>query len=364
MSIRVRLLSIMYTIEPLTFLVINSKRLIHAKHRKWLRSIILTISQKTGKPKAKIYWDMFIKCFCACALYTDYSFLNLYERPLREMNLYFTHGRFRRVMPYMKSLKTRALFANKPAFNQVFARYIKRDWLYISEKTTLHEFESFIQKHQIFVAKPVNLNQGSGIWLVDSSEYSSSDVLYNLLIEKDTRLIEERIFNHKELDKFSSTSLNTVRIITLKLPEGVKIIRAFLKFNLSGSIADNVKHLSYSCPIDFETGTIIGNIKDQSTKEDFGEYHPSGFRALGMKIPYWNEAIALAKECTLFLDDVYLGPWDIAITDDGPLIIEGNNGPSFSFQVSMNCPLNHDMQRARKYAQKCRKLQKRENRKK
>ena len=358
MKLRSKLQAIIYAIEPITFLVINMKRLVHASHRKKLRNIILSISQKTGKTKMSIRWDLFFKCFCACAVYSEYESMRLYERPLREMKLIFTHGRSQRVMKFMKTPETKRIFAHKPTFNSVFSKFVKRDWLFLTEKTTLEEFDIFVKKHPVFVAKPPQANKGSGVWLVNSAKYSSIEFLYQLLIKYGTTLVEERINNHKDLDKFSSTSLNTLRIITLLLPDGIKIIQAHLKFNLSGGIADNHLTKGFMCPIKFDTGEIDGNIDALDENDESGEFHPSGFRVIGQKIPYWEEVVSLAKECTLFLDDVYLGAWDIAVTDDGPLIIEGNNGPDFNFQTAVHYPINSYMQQARKYVKKCRKLKK------
>jgi len=337
-------------IEPITFLAINFKKLIHSSCRHELRGIVSFVSHETSKSKLAVYWDMLVKCFSSCALYREYNSFQMYKRPLTKIRLFFTYGRAAYVIREMKSPQSEKIFNNKPIFNKVFAKFIKRDWIYITKEPSSQEFESFLQKHPVFVAKPPRENQGQGVWLVDSAQYPSKAALFVTLLQKGTTLLEERIYNHKDLDKFSSTSLNTIRIITLRLPDGIKIIRAFLKFNLSGAITDNSHELSFYCPLDFDTGEIIGNVVDQNTKEDYGEMHPSGFRALGQKIPYWDEAVNLAKECTLFLDDVYLGPFDIAITDEGPIIIEGNNVPSFGFQSSMNYPINPYMQLARKFA--------------
>ena len=47
------------------------------------------------------------------------------------------------------------------------------------------------------------------------------------------------------------------------------------------------------------------------------------------KIPYVPEAIEMVKKAALLIPDLrYIG-WDVAITDNGPLIIEGNEFPSY-----------------------------------
>ena len=45
----------------------------------------------------------------------------------------------------------------------------------------------------------------------------------------------------------------------------------------------------------------------------------------GYKIPYYKEALALAKSCMKIFYGIKTVGWDIAITSDGPIVIEGND---------------------------------------
>jgi hypothetical protein len=54
--------------------------------------------------------------------------------------------------------------------------------------------------------------------------------------------------------------------------------------------------------------------------------HPdSGVVFEGYKIPYYEEAVALAKRCMDSFYGLKSVGWDVAITTDGPVIIEGND---------------------------------------
>ena len=48
---------------------------------------------------------------------------------------------------------------------------------------------------------------------------------------------------------------------------------------------------------------------------------------VGFKIPKYKEVIELAKKASLVVDEVRYVGWDIAVTDKGPVIIEGNEYP-------------------------------------
>ena len=47
------------------------------------------------------------------------------------------------------------------------------------------------------------------------------------------------------------------------------------------------------------------------------------------KIPFFDKVSDLCIEAAKKIPEVNIIGWDVAITDNGPLIIEGNNGPGF-----------------------------------
>ena len=48
---------------------------------------------------------------------------------------------------------------------------------------------------------------------------------------------------------------------------------------------------------------------------------------LGREIPLWKEAMAMVKRAAEMIPSVkYIG-WDVAISENGPLFIEGNHDP-------------------------------------
>ena len=60
---------------------------------------------------------------------------------------------------------------------------------------------------------------------------------------------------------------------------------------------------------------------------EFLKHPTSGFVFKNFKVPYFKEVLDLTYKATNFLPDRIIG-WDIAITPDGPLLIEANECPS------------------------------------
>ena len=54
--------------------------------------------------------------------------------------------------------------------------------------------------------------------------------------------------------------------------------------------------------------------------------HPvSGEKITGCIIPYYDQAIALAKQAAMRIPKVRSIGWDVAITETGPYMLEGND---------------------------------------
>ena len=59
------------------------------------------------------------------------------------------------------------------------------------------------------------------------------------------------------------------------------------------------------------------------------EIHPmTGKRIPGTQIPYWDEVRAMCLSAMHRVPQVRFVAWDVAITPDGPVFIEGNSFPS------------------------------------
>ena len=71
--------------------------------------------------------------------------------------------------------------------------------------------------------------------------------------------------------------------------------------------------------------------------------HPvSGERITGCIIPYYDQAIALAKQAAMRIPSVRSIGWDVAITETGPHILEGNDNWCMTlFQLPCDQGLRH-----------------------
>ena len=64
--------------------------------------------------------------------------------------------------------------------------------------------------------------------------------------------------------------------------------------------------------------------------------HPdTGKPIIGFRLPRWDEALELVHQLSLELDDMHYAAWDVALTEDGWKMIEGNACGMFIWQIPL-----------------------------
>ena len=268
----------------------------------------------------------------------EYFFFN-YERLSRKGIQEFVPNR--EASLFWKFQNTREMYlltCDKGKTYSCFKRFFHRDVIFISEynEDSLCQFKSFTDKHKKFITKPNFGNLGNGVQIIDTSKFGSIEDLLKGLLEtyKEGLVAEELSVQCKELAAFHPSSVNTIRLTTARLSNGeIYIInRAFIRFGQGGRCVDNAGNGGIFGGIDFNTGIIKGTIDERVNKY---VVHPdTGKTILGYKIPKWEEAKAFVLELAKELPDLNYCGWDLALTDDGWVMVEANGkGLFIGFQM-------------------------------
>jgi hypothetical protein len=177
------------------------------------------------------------------------------------------------------------------------------------------------------VIKPIARRGGTGISIVPSKNLKSV-----LKQNKKKCIVEERIDQHKDMNAIFNGSINTLRVLTLKEDNDITISSVILRAgrNITHHV-DNIAQGGICIDIDKATGMIGKGY----TFYKFGhcEYtsHPdSNYRFYGKKIPFFQEVLDLAINTHRYFPMFTIIGWDIAISETGPILIEGNRVPDLS----------------------------------
>ena len=225
-------------------------------------------------------------------------------------------------------------FLNKKhRFYKAFPEYIGRKWMRYDPQMTAEEFAKAIAdfKTSDIIYKPEDSSGGSGIRKFSLA--GGPEKLYGKLKEEncDPALLEECLEQHPDMARLCDESINTIRAVCLYWEGEYHLLYTVCRMGAGkGKPVDNVSQGGLAIGVDPETGRFNTVAADHDGNPQ--TVHPaSGVELPGYQVPYWDEVLELVKMAAIRTYELaglgYTG-WDIAITPDGPVIVEGNNWPS------------------------------------
>lgn len=137
--------------EKIKYLV---KRISKMNYRNMYK-IAHAISKKVNKNTLIILIDM-IRCgFKYQAGYYDYQEFEFYNLNKKERKTYLTRGKNNEIIKKFNDKSSFYKFENKVEFNKIFNKFLKRNWMVLSDNN-FSEFENFIKLNKAIIVKPID----------------------------------------------------------------------------------------------------------------------------------------------------------------------------------------------------------------
>lgn len=224
------------------------------------------------------------------------------------------------------------IFNSKEKFNRAFDKYLGREWM-VADGNNIDETEKFVIKHGRVIAKPEDGAEGFGIFIVDSGKLGTLERLHTSCKNGAKYMLERLIKQHSEMAHLNEASVNTIRVETMIDSHGVShITNTTVIMGTGGDVVNNAHNGGIMCHVDEESGLIASHARNPHGDKLFR--HPdTGLVLPGYQIPMWKEVKKFALDLSKVEKGVrYIG-WDIAITENGPVVIEGNTRPGHCTQA-------------------------------
>lgn len=175
------------------------------------------------------------------------------------------------------------------------------------------------------VLKPSDGQCGRGIKVLDTAGLTLEKLIAELQ-SSGTDYVEPFILQHENLNRLSPAGLNTVRIITqLNEQDEVNILGARLRITVN-NVVDNLAAGNIAASIDEVTGRVNGpGVYGDMTIEPVLSHPVTGLELNRFQVPFWSETVAMVRKAALTDTGNRSIGWDVAITDAGPELIEGNH---------------------------------------
>lgn len=305
--------------KKLSYLI---KRIFSMDYKRFFLTIN-EVKKKTKKNKLFIFFDIVYCGLKYQAGYLDYLLFEMYHLNKSQRKTILTRGINNAYIKKYNDQNYTYLFREKQEFNKMFKDYIKRDWILLNGSNQ-EAFNNFLKNKKEIFAKPLNGTHGDNMQKIKINEWKDKN-LYQYLMKQNLFLIEELVIQEKTMSSLNPSSINTIRVISIFKNNKSKIIAAYSRIGC-GKIVDNFNAGGMVAPIDIKTGKIIYPAVNK--KNLVFDIHPETNTPIqGFQIPEWELVKSLVLEAAKVVPQVGLVGWDVAISDHGPLLIEGNEFP-------------------------------------
>lgn len=144
-------------------------------------------------------------------------------------------------------------------------------------------------------------------------------------------IIQERVKQHPQIACLNNSSLNTFRVITLRRGSDVLVLSVVIKIGKNGEIVDNGHSGGYFVGVN-SSGLLKKWVYSLSpySKNVVTE---SGFRVEGYAIPFYDKLVNAAKQLALLLPYHKMVGWDLAIDEQGKILLIELNINSFGLNI-------------------------------
>ncbi len=192
---------------------------------------------------------------------------------------------------------------------------------------------------QSCVIKTTESSHGDNVLVIQNIDYQDSNailtrfdgqqLLLSSVLSNDPLIFESLVRQTEQFAAFNASSVNTVRFMTALYPDGsAKVIATFIKIGRAGRCVDNAGGGgNVDVCVDVATGKICHAIRfDGWHRVQEIDSHPdSGNPLNGVVIENWDSIKAEVICFQQAFPYCKVAGWDIAITDEGPVVIEVND---------------------------------------
>ena len=143
--------------------------------------------------------------------------------------------------------------------------------------------------------------------------------------ERKPVLVQRRLVNSPEIVQFTTGALSTFRVVTYVGPDGkIGILSAGLKRPVGAMEVDNSRAGGIVAGIELETGVLMPASSRSFPGQLMPQHPDTGATISGHRLSCWQEVRVLSLKAQAAFPEIWSVGWDIAMTDQGLVMIEGN----------------------------------------
>lgn len=191
-----------------------------------------------------------------------------------------------------------------------------------------------------YFIKNTMMESGSGVYRFSVSHGTiltgggmPGDEVIKEMTRKGRWIIQPKLRSHPVISAVNGTALNTTRIFTLVTVNGIEYAGGYQAFATGDSVTDSWQHGSVYVALDPSQKRLgrFGVTSQSDPRSGLLYEHPdTGMVFEGYEIPFLEESVAVCRRAHSLFESALIIGWDIAITSEGPVILEANENPGIN----------------------------------
>lgn len=285
------------------------------------------VHQQSGKNRLVLFFDMIYCMFAYEVGYLDYLTFGFAYIKRDKRKTFMTMSDNISLTRRMNQREAYDVFEDKTIFYSRFSEYLHRSYMDLRQGNPETFAEFCRDKEAIFAKVPVSYG-GSGVRKIKIAEHNLNE-LFTELMENGMYLVEEVIQQHPEMSKLCERSVNTIRLVTVVSDKGnPNMVYSLVRIGSGENDVDNICSGGMYTLLSADGEMTHPAFCDNTVC--YYEKHPvNGHPFVGFRVPFFKEAVELCKKAALEEPRMrYIG-WDVAVTPDGPALVEGNILPGY-----------------------------------
>jgi hypothetical protein len=292
-----------------------------------LKQFLDYTSEETEQSRASLLADMLKSVFRYNISLLEYFQFRFFELSESERRTWAGTGYMYEFQKSMNPPSARQVLEEKPIFMKEYAEFIRHDSATVEDLKSDQELLNKILNAPSgkLVLKRSDGGSGKGIEVI-STDGLTPDKLFKELNRSGNDMVEEFVVQHKELMRLAPAGLNTLRVITqVDQNDEVTVIGCRLRMTVHSHV-DNMAAGNIAASVDTETGLVNSDaVYSDMTKTAVKKHPVTGVEIKGFQIPFWPETMDMVQKAAIKNPSNRSIGWDVAITDKGPELIEGNH---------------------------------------
>jgi hypothetical protein len=284
-----------------------------------------TVQRVSKAPLPVIILDMLWCSVRYDMAFRDYAVWDIRLLNGRERKTWMTHPKSFRITKMYNTAEGRSKLEDKRRFAREYADLLGRETLDLRDVDDV-QLAAFLARHPKVLAKPNEGHGGGGIELYEAGPETDAAAFRATVAAQGQTVLDEFIVQHPEMSALYPDAVNTVRLITfLDAEDRVHLLAAVLRIG-NGDVIDNFASGGMFTMLDDEGVALYPGVDKNSNV--YGEHPVTGTPIVGFRVPMYDRVLDLAASLARRTPEAPYVGWDIAITADGPVVIEGNHNSS------------------------------------